>query len=222
MKTSSTQERIASAAPQAGGGTARRRRRQEAALGIVAHPKLLALLVASIAILGAAGTTTADARDPWASLHRPLRLKPLAAGARCPVSPTHRLDRGHLSGAAGVGPIYPMPSPFTPDDRHPGWLASKTIWTWPTSLRTHAIHVLVRGMRLDRPGLMRFQLGPQWDTAPLTPDLQIDTSQTVGAFSVSTWGTTVTELLARTPGCYGLQLDSERGTSTIIVRATHA
>ena len=29
----------------------------------------------------------------------------------------------------------------------------------------------------------------------------------------------MTMLLVRVPGCYGLQLDSERGTSTLIVQA---
>jgi len=191
------------------------------AVAIPARPKLLAPLVAILALLVTAGMASARTRDPWAALHRPLRLKPLAAGARCPVTPTHRLDRGHISGV-GVGPIYPLPSPFGAYDRQPGWLGSKTIWAWPTELRTHAVRVLVRGRRLDRPRVMRFQLGPQWDAAPLSTELRIDTTQTIGGFSDSTWGTTVAMLLVRTPGCYGLQLDSERGTSTIVVRALGA
>ena len=63
---------------------------------------------------------------------------------------------------------------------------------------------------------------PQWDAAPLTTELHIDTTQTVGGFSDSTWGAPVAMLLVRTPGCYGLQLDSEPGTSTIVVRALGA
>jgi hypothetical protein len=129
------------------------------------------------------------------------------------MSPTHSLDRGQLSGV-GQGPIYPRPSPFSAYDRRPGWLGSNTIWAWPTKLRTH---VLVRGIRLDQPGRMRFELGPQWGSAPLATELHIDTSRTVGSYSQSRWGTTVTMLLVRAPGCYGLQLDSARGTSTIIV-----
>jgi hypothetical protein len=184
-------------------------------VGLV-RPKALALLVVVAALLGTAGVTGARTPDPWASLHRPLKLAPLPAGATCPVSPTHSLDRGHISGV-GQGPIYPAPSPFSAYDRRPGWLGSKTIWAWPATLRTHAVRVLVRGMRLDRPGAMRFQLGPQWDSAPLTAELHIDTSRTVGSYSQSRWGTTVTMLLGRAPGCYGLQLDSERGTSTIVL-----
>jgi hypothetical protein len=83
------------------------------------------------------------------------------------------------------------------------------------------VRVLVRGRRLDEPGTMLFQLGPQWDTAPLTRELRIDTAHTVGAFSNSTWGTTVSLLFAAAPGCYGLQLDSVQGTSVIVVNATH-
>jgi hypothetical protein len=184
-------------------------------VGLV-RPKTLAPLVIVVAVLGSAGVTSAGDRNPWASLHRPLKLAPLPAGTTCPVSPTHSLDRGHLSGV-GAGPIYPRPSPFSAYDRRPGWLGSKTIWAWPTNLRSHAVHVLVRGIRLDRPGRMRFELGPQWGSAPLTTELHIDTSRTVGSYSQSRWGTTVTMLLARAPGCYGLQLDSERGTSTIVL-----
>jgi hypothetical protein len=184
-------------------------------VGLV-RPKTLAPLVIVLAVLGTAGVTGASDRDPWASLHRPLQLKPLPAGATCPVSPKHSLDRGHLSGV-GSGPIYPLPSPFSAYDRRPGWLGSKTIWAWPTNLRTHAVQVLVRGIRLDQPGRMRFELGPQWGSAPLAAELHIDTSRTVGSYSQSRWGTTVTMLLVRAPGCYGLQLDSAHGTSTIIV-----
>jgi hypothetical protein len=123
------------------------------------RPKTLAPLVLIVALLATAGVTGANDRDPWASLQRPLRLKPLPPGAVCPGSHPHSLDRGHLSGV-GSGPIYPMPSPFSAYDRRPGWLGSKTIWAWPTNLRSHAVRVLVRGVRVDRPGRMRFELGP--------------------------------------------------------------
>jgi hypothetical protein len=179
---------------------------------------LLVPLLSALALVTTTQTSTARDRDPWDSLRRPLQLEPLALGAACPVSVRHPLDRGHLA-AVGVGPVFPMPSPFDPDDRHAGWIGSKTIWAWPSRLRSRAVRVLVRGRRLDGPGPMRFQLGPQWDTAPHTRELHIETTQTVGSFSNSNWGTTVTMLFVRTPGCYGLQLDSERGTSVVVVRA---
>jgi len=50
-------------------------------------------------------------------------------------------------------------------------------------------------------------------------ELRIDTSQSVGSFSDSKWGTTVTMIFGRAPGCYGLQLDTAQGTSTIVPAA---
>jgi hypothetical protein len=176
-------------------------------------------LLAAVAVLGLAGTAAGSrAKSPWPALHRPLLLKPLAAGASCPVTRQHKLDGGRLAGVGG-GPVYPGAPFFSTDDRHPGLLASKTIWAWPTRYVTHSTPVLVRGLRLDAAGAIQFQLGPQWDSAPLTRELHLVTSLTVGSYSNSTWGTTVTLLLVRTPGCYGLQLDSPAGTSTIVFRA---
>ena len=176
-------------------------------------------LLAVVAVLGLAGSAAGrGAKSPWPALHRPLLLEPLAAGAACPVTPQRKLDGGRLAGS-GTGPAYPAPSFFSTDDRHPGLLASKTIWAWPTRYVTHATPVLVRGMRLDAPGAMQFQLGPQWDSVPVTRELHLVTNRTVGSYSTSTWGTTVTLLLVEAPGCYGLQLDSPAGTSTIVVRA---
>jgi len=134
------------------------------------------------------------------------------------VTRQHPLDHGHLTGL-GAGPAYPGASPFSAYDRHPGWLAAKTIWVWPEKLISQRTRVLVRGLRLDGAGPVRFQLGPQWDSAPLTAQLRLDTTRVVGSYSNSRWGTTVAMLLVRTPGCYGLQLDTANGTSTIVVQA---
>lgn len=174
--------------------------------------------LALLAVLAAVAVPAAApaARDPWQTLHRRLRVHPLAAEAACPASKPHSLDGGRLAGV-GAGPIYTQPSPFEAYDRKPGWLASKTIWTWPARLVHRPLRVLVRGVRLDAPGRLAFQLGPQWDTAPIVRELRIDTSNTVGSFSNSRWGTTVALLLVREHGCYGIQLDSVRGTSTFVV-----
>jgi hypothetical protein len=176
----------------------------------------IASLAAALFLLGAPAALAGS--DPWGSLHRPLRLKPLPAGAACPVTPTRRLDGGRLVGL-GTGPVYPGGFSFDRDDRQPGWLASKTIWTWPAALLERRVRVLVRGRRLDGSDPVRFQLGPQWDTAPVTKELRLDTTRPVGSFSNSAWGTTVMLLLVRTPGCYGLQLDSASATSVVVLRA---
>ncbi len=177
-----------------------------------------AVIGAAVAALALGVASSAPASGDWAALHRPLQLTTLKAGARCPVTHSHPIDHGRFSGV-GSGPVYPLlPSRFESDGRHTAWIASKTLWTWPAPLLKHGIHVLVRGRRLDRAGVMRFQLGPDWGS-PLRSELRIDTSQPVGSFSDTTWGATVTMLFGRTHGCYGLQLDTRQGTSTIVVAA---
>jgi hypothetical protein len=109
---------------------------------------------------------------------------------------------------------------FSAEDGTPGWIAAKTIWAWPQSLIQRPTRVLVRGVRLDGSGNARFQLGPQWDSAPITSELRLVTSHTVGSFGHSTWGTTVTLIFVREPGCYALQLDSAHSTSTIVIQAS--
>ena len=190
---------------------------------IVSRSAVLAALVLALVLVGSAPARPAASPPSWASLHRELRARPLPAGAACPVSPVHALDRRRLRGI-GAGPVYPAGgvTSFGPDDRHPAWLAAKTIWTWPAGLITNGMRVLVRGARLDRSGAMRFQLGPEWGAAPLTRELRLDTRHTVGSFSNSTWGTTVTLLFVREAGCYLLQLDSARGTSTVVIRAARS
>jgi hypothetical protein len=124
----------------------------------------------------------------------------------------------------GTGPVYPglAPQPVTLStyDRAPGWLAAKTIWAWPPQLVHRRTRVLVRAMRLDGAGDVRFQLGPQWGSAPLTRELHIDTTQTVGGFSGSRWGTTVTMILVKAPGCYAMTVTTAAQTSRVVFSAT--
>ena len=164
---------------------------------------------------GAAAAPPLDAAAAAAAAEAASGRRPLPRNAAAAARP--RPPRGY-----GTGPVYPTGFSLSPDSRHPGWLASKTIWTWPTRLRDRHVRVLVRGLRLDRPGHVRFQLGPNWGSTPLTRELHLDTSRTVGSFSNSDWGTTVTLLFAHQPGCYGLQLDTTAGTNTIVIRLTRA
>jgi hypothetical protein len=190
---------------------------------MLTYPRFLvsALLAISFALL--VGNTAAGGGTPqpaWASLHRPLRATPLPEGSACPVSHLRALDQKRLRGP-GVGPVYPIGGVdvFSAEEQHPDWIASKTIWAWPQPLIERATRVLVQGIRLDGQGETRFQLGPQWHTAPFRSELRLVTNQTVGSFSDSKWGTTVTLIFVREPGCNALQLDSARGSSTIVIEA---
>lgn len=151
-------------------------------------------------------------------MHALAALVAALAGTACPVTPAHRVAGAPMP-LVGPGPVYPglTPEPVTLSayDRKPGWLAAKTIWTWRPALTHRRTIVLVTGRRLDGAGAVRFQLGPQWDSAALTRQLRLDTTQTVGGFSNSTWGTTVTMILVRQPGCYALRV----GAATIVIRA---
>jgi hypothetical protein len=150
-------------------------------------------------------------------------LAAFAAGATCPVTQPARIPGAPMP-LLGSGPVYPglapLPVKLSAYDRAPGWLATKTIWAWPPALVHRRTRVVVRARRLDGTGPVRFQLGPQWDTAPLTRVLQLDTTQTVGGFSNSRWVTTVTMILVKSPGCYAITLDTPKRTTTIVVRAT--
>src|SRR3954462_3464212 len=171
-----------------------------------------------VAVALVLASSAAAASDPWQGRHPPPRVAPpppRAARPACPVSKLHLLDAGRLGGL-GDGPIYPNPSRFDAYGRKPGWLGSKTIWAWSPALVKRPVRVLVRGVRLDAPGVLRFQMGPGWDTAPIVRELRMDTGNTVGSFTNSKWGATVTMLLARKHGCYGVQLDSARGTTTFV------
>ncbi len=149
-------------------------------------------------------------------------LAAFAAGATCPATQPARVPGAPMA-LLGSGPIYPglapQPVKLSAYDRAPGWLAVKTIWTWPPALVHRRTRVLVRARRVDGAGAVRFQLGPQWDSAPLTRELRLDTTQTVGGFSNSRWGTTVTMILVKRPGCYAITLDTAARTTTIVVRA---
>jgi hypothetical protein len=79
-------------------------------MGVFGRPRLLAPLVSLVALLSLAGTANAGFQDAWVPLYRALRLTTLDAGTPCPVSSTHAVDQRRISGAAGVGPVYPLPS----------------------------------------------------------------------------------------------------------------
>jgi hypothetical protein len=148
-------------------------------------------------------------------------LVAFAFGATCPATQASRVPGAPMP-LLGSGPVYPglaaQPVRLSAYDRAPGWLAAKTIWAWPPRLVHRRTRVLVRARRLDGAGKVRFQLGPQWDSAPLTRELHLDTTQTVGGFSDSRWGTTVTMILVKTPGCYAMTLATATRTTTVVFR----
>jgi hypothetical protein len=148
-------------------------------------------------------------------LRRPLHLPHVAAGAPCPISHTDAsVDFARFGVARGLGhgPAYPigMPRgvlfvvPASGADAGSIWAGQKVLWF---------IHprydgrVLVRGRRLDGPGLVRFGRG----TVPATELLIRAGAMERPSFT-----------RVRANGCYAYQIDGTSFSRTIVFRATGA
>jgi hypothetical protein len=143
-------------------------------------------------------------------LRRPLRVPSLAAGAPCPASePTGSLGFYGVP-AFGPGPAYPTLTArdgraaltYQPDWGFTGWDGTKVLWTVPNYRGPY----IVRGARLDAPGVVRFDQGPGW-TNKLHPELRL-----VGPYADLNPAAT----FLHGPGCYAYQVDG-RGFSYQIV-----
>jgi hypothetical protein len=178
------------------------------------------VLLAVAAAAPAAGARP-HSRDQWKSLHRPLHLPKLAAGAACPVSRVDRRipwQRANIFGGAGIGrgPVYPgLPNAFfmaTRDEQYGGpWFGTKVFWYVLPSYRGPA---LIRGRRLDGPQ----KLGFNGRKVPL-PELRIDRGDTV-AWEGQPPGSRGVPSAVRvlTAGCYGIQIDGTSFSRIVVVR----
>jgi len=122
--------------------------------------------------------------------------------------------------AAGTGPLYIVEvdadgnvayGPASSWGDHIGWGGMfKTLWVFPS---TFSGPVLVRGQRLDRAGMIRFNDV----TGPLLTRLQILVPKEPSPPQFQVDGAWYIRFNA--PGCYGLQIDWLQGTERIIFRA---
>ncbi len=169
----------------------------------------------------------ADAKTGWRKLHRPLDLPPRAAGEACPVSPVDpRVDWETINifGGSGIGPgpVYPglgysgghlTTTGVTPD----GWFGTKVFWYVAPRYRGRA---LVRGRRLDGPGLVHFGRGRH--TAGLPRELHI-TRHEIGSWTgqppPGSRGVP-SFVYVRASGCYGVQIDGTRFSRTVVFTAS--
>jgi hypothetical protein len=113
-----------------------------------------------------------------------------------------------------------MTSPWVlaPKPNRPG-IGGRLAWAWPERATKTRLRVLVRGRRLDGPGVVRFVVGPHPDTAPLANELRIDTTQVAGSLAGGKWRTLTSDIYVRESGCYGLQLDWAGGSRTLTFKA---
>jgi len=166
-------------------------------------------LVVAGSVLGA---TSARVADPFAKLHRPLRIPNIAAGARCPVTPART-----ATGLVGAGPVYPVGGfpalTFTyPPQRDQTWYGSawsgnKILWLGRPSYRGP---ILIRGRQLDGPHELRFGPG-------MRPRREL-LLHVVGV-APSGWRNWPSYTRLRAEGCYAWQVDGETFSTLIVFRA---
>jgi len=161
------------------------------------------------------------ASDPWARLHRPLHLPPVADGAGCPVSRVdQRVDwkRHNIFGASGIGrgPVYPGLGGSgghlnaTPEHPYGGpWAGGKVFWYVLPSYRGR---VLLRGHRLDGPQSLGFN-GRRLPSR----ELRIERYDTVSWQGQRPGSRGVpSSVRVRASGCYGVQIDGTTFSRVVV------
>lgn len=181
-----------------------------------------ALAVLGGALAGAGAGAAPSVRDPWASLRRPLHVPAVASDERCPVSRPDRsvafVARFGIQPGLGRGPAYPIGMRTGVLSLAPAanfgsraWGGQKVLWFVHPRYRGP---VLVRGRRLDRPGLVRFERG---DVPPA--ELRIPAVAGAGG-ERGVYRPSFTRLSA--PGCYAYQIDGTTFSRVVVFRAVGA
>ncbi|GAA3095602.1 hypothetical protein [Streptosporangium carneum] len=154
---------------------------------------------------------------PVERLRRPWAVERLQPGAPCPVTTTTtRPDQalgpvqgGWLAGPVGLGADgrleYTAPGSGS-RLADPTWAAQKVMWAVNPTLTTP---VLVRGRRLDGPGVLGFD-------DPAVEELLLDPAEDA---LPGGWRDRPSLTRLRAPGCYAYQVDAAAGSFTIVFRA---
>ena len=179
----------------------------------------VALAAVFVVAFGGAASAARKPHWTWRSLHRPLHIPHIEAGASCPLSSKTRVDLGQEGVLAlpGRGPAYPNfgdakrvlefwwpPIPQQVDFYGTGWSGNKVLW-W-VSGRYHG-PVLIRGRQLDGPNLLRFDRGD-----PVPPsEIRIPPGNGVRNRASYT--------RLRAAGCYAYQIDGPSFSRLIVFKA---
>lgn len=162
-------------------------------------------------------------RDEFTVLRRrPLALAALPSGAGCPVStplPAPAVPEFATARVLGHDPVYATGFTLDQDanlsEPRNGWRLAKVLW-W--NVPAYRGPLLIRGRRLDGPGVSRFRRYIDAATPSNELALPADVSGTSETAGMRHWGGYV-EL--QELGCYGFQIDGLGFSHTLIVRATH-
>jgi hypothetical protein len=146
-------------------------------------------------------------------LRRPLHLPSASAGS-CPVGPRARYDNGSFGGVVlGRGPVRPIVAApiaqgsvtFRASQSSPGWYDAKTLWF---SAARYRGPVLIRGRKLDGPGLLGFGSG---EPRLVDPQFAPAAGNVIRQWPGATWITA--------PGCYAWQIDGVNFSTVVVFRA---
>ena len=185
--------------------------------------RTLSALVLATAVGFAAGCDSSEpaamgsAGDPLA---RPLQLPTAGPGGKCPVEPGRAVDPAY-GPAVGRGPVYAgalgtdSTLLFSPPERFESesWGGNKVLWLVAPDYRGP---VLIRGRRLDRSGLVRFDEG---DVPPARIRLGGDP---VSQGSDPRWRERPSYTRIEGLGCYAYQVDGRDFSYPIVFRAVAA
>jgi hypothetical protein len=166
---------------------------------------------------GSSPTASADL-DPSAALRRPWAQATIPAGGTCPVTAAVTRPDPDLGSLLGDGPARPaglgadaVLRYFSPAEQSDwmdqSWGGQKVLWAVDPG---YSGPVLVRGRRLDAPGELAFE-------DPAQPELLLNTEPYEGR--PGGWKDIPSFTRLRAPGCYAYQIDTDRGTWSIIFTA---
>jgi hypothetical protein len=188
----------------------------------------------SLSSTSAIATSTTQLARAWALLEaRPLKLPHLDAGAACPATPGREIVSSlafvlgnSLVVVAQPGADQGQLTYFDPQRLGPSagqWGGQSALWVAAVKYQGP---VLVRGGRLDAPGMLRFNGGLEqptigegtWVSAPLLSDLHLLSENTNVSWAAMGIGYT----RIQDPGCYAYQVDGTTFHETIYFQAVPA
>jgi hypothetical protein len=185
--------------------------------------RCLALGVVALAV-GAVGAA-ASTDDVWKTLHRPLHVPKLAAGARCPTSTVDARFNFRKYGVGegiGRGPAYPILSGGVVTlvsgagtvFAGSAWGGQKVLWFVSPRYKGP---VLIRGKRVDASGFVRFDRGKHPAAELRIPAGTSESGNPGVADRGQRYRPSYTRL--RAPGCYAFQVDGTTFSRRIVFEA---
>lgn len=156
-----------------------------------------------------------------AEFSRPLALPSVGPGKACPVSAGSAVNTLAFGGfALGTGPARPIVAAAGDPVRgfqfdlglRDGWYGLKTLWFTEPSYEGP---VLIRGARIDAPGLIAFGEGPDLGALIIPPGPTLNEGR--DGYRTAPGGTYV-----KTPGCYAWQVDGVGFSTVLVFRAVPA